>query len=898
MASETIDIRIREDGSRVVQRSLNNIATSSQQAARGIANLQIVLNTTATTSHRTASALGGLWNALRGIAAVHVARKILETVDAFTQIQNKLRVVTESTEELTGVTEALFEVAQRTRSDFAATATLYSRLALSNEQLGLSQKELVRFTELINKAIIVSGATATEASAGLIQFSQSLASGRLQGDELRSVLEQLPVVADVIADGLGITRGQLRAFGADGKITSEQIIAAFRKAAKDIDDKFGKTIPTLSQAFTVVNNSLTRFAGRVDQATGFSRKLVEVMFDFTILLSDQGFFNSVVANLRAIGVVFNAISVAVGNLITNINALAAAMSGLVPPSLGTFLNDVRTKAIDGIAEGYSATRSTVRYILEDIEKIAGKSKILSDNIGLPSLNQLTEGLGKVNQPAVTPAGALSDKGFDPNSVPGAGGGAGGADKLANALERLLKTAQPISAAFLELRENEDVLTQAMRAGLITGEQKAELMERLTELAYEHLDPLGFMLKEMKRESDLLALDARQRDIASESIERLNKLKEAGYRITQETVDGITREVAALQRLQAVRQAADQIAMQGKAGLNALTIEVEGNNLALQNGSITLQQYSNNLRDIGLQILRLNLDAGTATFSDTILAGLGQVVEGYRGVAVELGDIFGNFFSSLVDGFSNVVGQIVTGQTTMKEGFHQLAQSILSDLIGALVKLGLQWIINATIGQALSSLAVAATTTEAGLVAAAWAPAAALASLATLGTNAAPASAAVAATLAFTKALAAAGGGGLGLAEGGFVSGSGTGTSDSIAARLSNGEFVVNAAATRQNRSLLEGINNGTNINRYARGGMVGSSSFSSSGNSSESSSAINVQIHNYSSAKVETQQLSEQDVLVLIRDEAPKVVAGQLREPNSRVSKALSQSTTASRKRS
>ena len=134
-----------------------------------------------------------------GIAGITQAtRGLVELVDTFTNVQNRLRTVTNGTAELAEATDQLFAIAQRTRSSFETTAELYARVGLASRELGISQQQTLEFTESLNQAVILSGASATEAQAGLIQLSQGLASGALRGDELRSVLEQLPVVSDVI----------------------------------------------------------------------------------------------------------------------------------------------------------------------------------------------------------------------------------------------------------------------------------------------------------------------------------------------------------------------------------------------------------------------------------------------------------------------------------------------------------------------------------------------------------------------------------------------------------------------------------------------------------------------------------------------------------------------------
>lgn len=212
-----------------------------------------------------------LQRALRVVGVGFAVRQVVDLADSFTNLQNRLRVVTGSQAELQRVTQQLLEVSNRSRSSFESTTELYSRLALATRELGIGQKELLQVTESINKAIILSGASAKEANNGLIQLSQGLASGRLTGDELRSTLEQLPVVADVIAKRLGVTRGELRKLGAEGKITSAEIIGAFQDAREKLDQKFAKTVPTLGQSFVVLRNNVVAFVGRLNEGTGALR---------------------------------------------------------------------------------------------------------------------------------------------------------------------------------------------------------------------------------------------------------------------------------------------------------------------------------------------------------------------------------------------------------------------------------------------------------------------------------------------------------------------------------------------------------------------------------------------------------------------------------------------------
>lgn len=202
---------------------------------------------------------------------------IFGLVDAYTNLQNRIRTVTSGEQELATVSKEVLDIAVRTRSAFDSTTEVYARTALAAKELGRTQQELLQFTESLNQAVILSGAGAEEARNALIQLSQGIASGALRGDELRSVLEQLPTVADVIARHLGVTRGELRLMGAEGKISAEIILDAFKEAREELEERFGKTVPTLGQSFQVLRTELVRYVGGADSATGATAALGAVI---------------------------------------------------------------------------------------------------------------------------------------------------------------------------------------------------------------------------------------------------------------------------------------------------------------------------------------------------------------------------------------------------------------------------------------------------------------------------------------------------------------------------------------------------------------------------------------------------------------------------------------------
>ena len=195
-------------------------------------------------------------------------RAVAQLADSFQFIQNRIRVVSRDFAQVNILTDELFRSARRARTGFSQLSEVYARTALSAGNLGVTQRELLTFTESVNKAVFISGSKPREANAALIQLSQGLASNVLRGDELRSVQEQIPYVAEIIAKSLGKTRGELREFGALGGITAEVVLKAFREFRDEIENKFNATVLTLSQSFAILTSSFTVFIGKANQEKG------------------------------------------------------------------------------------------------------------------------------------------------------------------------------------------------------------------------------------------------------------------------------------------------------------------------------------------------------------------------------------------------------------------------------------------------------------------------------------------------------------------------------------------------------------------------------------------------------------------------------------------------------
>lgn len=222
-------------------------------------------------SARTYStAIKSLAGYMAGLVTINAA---INNMDTYTGLQNRLKLVTNNQAELNKATEDTFQIAQKTYSAWDSVLQVYQRFSDNAKTLNLTMDDTARLTETVSKAVAISGASAQAADAALVQFGQALASGTLRGEELNSVMEQTPALAKAIAQGMGITVGQLRSVAAEGKITSKEIVKALKNAQDDVDALFAKTDITIGQSLTLLNNEIIKFVGEAGKGSGAAQVL-------------------------------------------------------------------------------------------------------------------------------------------------------------------------------------------------------------------------------------------------------------------------------------------------------------------------------------------------------------------------------------------------------------------------------------------------------------------------------------------------------------------------------------------------------------------------------------------------------------------------------------------------
>lgn len=227
-----------------------------------------------TTAKKTSTSLNSLKKVVIGLSAAFFGMKTIsffnKTSDDLTNIQNKLKLVISSTDELLKRQGQLYKLSKETRSSFSGTVAVFTSFAKASEKLGLSQDKVLALTKTVQQATAMSGSDVEGIKAGLLQLSQGLSSGTLRGEELNSVLEQLPYLGNAIAKQLGMTTGQLRKFASEGSLDAKQVIKAISLMADTTEKDFKNSSITVAQSFEQVSTSFNMMIAELNQNIGFS----------------------------------------------------------------------------------------------------------------------------------------------------------------------------------------------------------------------------------------------------------------------------------------------------------------------------------------------------------------------------------------------------------------------------------------------------------------------------------------------------------------------------------------------------------------------------------------------------------------------------------------------------
>ncbi|MCT8954542.1 tape measure protein [Pseudomonas lundensis] len=365
------------------QSSRLDVIIDSRLAQRNGEQLRITLNNLNVVGDQTARSMNGAGNAARAagsafaaLGAGQVAREIVRLTDAFKSMQGSLALVSTSTGAASQAFSALLAMANNTGSSLESTVALYTRLANATKGVGYSQEQLLNVTDAINKAFVVSGATAQEASNAAIQLSQGLAAGALRGEELNSVMEQGPRITRALADYLGVTNGQIRAMAAEGKITAEVVTNALLRSLSSLNEELDRMPRRFEQASTALKNNFLAAVGQVD-----IDPLISSVDALATSLADPKVIDGIQSIATGIGEVVAVGGAGLKTVVSNTDALMA-ITGAYAVKVGVGLANslfvsAKARLVDLAATNQQIIASKQAEVASAAEAVAMQSVVVS-----------------------------------------------------------------------------------------------------------------------------------------------------------------------------------------------------------------------------------------------------------------------------------------------------------------------------------------------------------------------------------------------------------------------------------------------------------------------------------------------------------------------------------------
>ena len=268
MADSNINVRISADSSEataVVNKVANTIsselpksmAEASNKVAKEAAGIRAEIKSIVSQMNKGLQFAG----AVTGIGLVadkikDVAVAATQTADELTSIRSRINLINDGSQTTAEIMDKIYGAANRSRGSYIDMADSVAKLNMLAKDAFSSNDEAIAFVEQLNKQFKISGASVQEASAAMYQLTQAMAAGKLQGDEFRSIMENAPLLAQSIANEMGLSVGQLKEMSSQGLITADIIKNALLGSAEETNEKFAEIPMTFAEVGQSIQNQL------------------------------------------------------------------------------------------------------------------------------------------------------------------------------------------------------------------------------------------------------------------------------------------------------------------------------------------------------------------------------------------------------------------------------------------------------------------------------------------------------------------------------------------------------------------------------------------------------------------------------------------------------------------
>ncbi|ELY4504299.1 tape measure protein [Cronobacter sakazakii] len=741
-----------------VEMDVAQLIAAQQKVNQRLDQMDGSFNKSSQSAGRFEGALNKVGLAIAGAFTIETARRLIEIGDQMNTLQARVARLSPSVDAAKESMKALSAIASQTGNSLSDTERLWETLTSALKETGATNSQILSLTDTLQKIGTIGGSSAEEMSNALRQFGQSIAGGVVRAEEFNSILEQMPELARQIAAGLGISIGQLRQRMLEGKLTAQDALNAIQKQSESVNAEFDKMPVSIDRAKNSLDVAFKNAISDLNQAIGLTSTLAGLMqsvadnlnfYNSNVgessrmnkLISDQKKYNEELSDSKRWyetesiyqirrNEAANQLKIVEGE-IAHIRAKAAAEAQknqkfTAPQSKGDdaatqklVKNSERRLALAKL-EGEARARLQAQYDAADAG-ITDQKRVKALQDEYAETYRVTEARKESNKEGKQSASQ--------------------AESIAQKLEALKQQSQLAADSTGELSREQAMLNAELSLG--KGATQAQI-QQARQYAATKWDTANAIKAQAAAEK--LLPEARENASYKQDVQDLNtalaakKITQEQYNQTIERLEANHQATLAKIRAQAV-VSPQQEAVAAVDPVQQLANE-NAEKLAL------IQQFEKKGLLAHEQALALRNAADTQYEQQRTAAQwelLSQQSLGY------------NMLTSAVDAFSgnasNALTGLLTGTMDAQDAMRSLGNTILNSVINSMVQMGVEALKNMIIGQTIGAASSAASMAQAALVSSAWAPAAAMASLATLGGNAAPAAAGIASTVGLASGLA-------------------------------------------------------------------------------------------------------------------------------------------------
>ncbi|WP_115658143.1 tape measure protein [Klebsiella pneumoniae] len=743
-----------------IEANVSGLIQAQQQVNKRLDQMDAKFEQSSRSAGRFEGALNKVGVAIAAAFTIDAAKKLIAIGDEMVTLQARIARLSPSIDVAKETLASLSAIAAQTGNSLSETERLWESLTTALKETGATNSQILVLTSTLQKIGTIGGSSTEEMANALRQFGQSISGGIVRAEEFNSILEQMPELARQIAAGLGISIGDLRKRMLEGKLTAQDALNAIQRQSQSVNEEFDKMPVSIDRAKNSLDVAFKNAINDLNQAIGLTTTLA-------------GLMQSVADNL---------------NYYNNNVGDSSRM-----PKLIKLQQDLNNELKDGqrwyeTDSVFQARRAQAAVQLKQIE-------------------------GEI---AHIRAKAQKDAGSNQFNAPPTKGDDAATKKLVQNSERRLALAKLEGEARARLQAQYDAadagvtdpkrikalqdeyaetyrVTEARKESDKAGKQSASTAESIAqklENLRQQSELAADSTQELSREQAILrAQQSLGKSATQAQIQEAGKYAAAAWDAAA-AAKGVTEALNAIPE-QAENKSYAESMQNLKAALNAGKIDLQEYNAATEQME---QQHQANLAKIRSQqvvnptqqalgevdpvqqlanqhaqelaLIQQFEQQGVLAHENALALknAADRQYEQQRIAAqweiLSQQSLGYNMLTSAVDAFSgnasNAITGLLTGTMSAQEAMRSLGNTILNSVINSIVQVGVEALKNYILGQTLGAASVATSVGLAATTASAWAPAAAMASLASFGANAGPAAAGISSTVGLASGLALAG----------------------------------------------------------------------------------------------------------------------------------------------